>query len=451
MRVRSLRARLLAAAGVSILLALTLAGLGLVTLFERHVERRVDDELATYLRQLVGRVELDDEGRIHITRELMDVRFDEPLSGLYWQVQDDDRPTLLRSRSLWDEAMELPQDRLRLGDVHRHRLPGPADQTLLVQERQVILEPEGRARRLRVAVALDRGEIEAAREAFAGDMLPYFLMLAAALLIGAWLQVRVGLSPLEQLRKGVLAIRGGHTRHLEGDYPHEVTPLVDGINELLEARDHSVERARAWTADLAHGLKTPLAALGADAQRLRDAGHGRMADDLDQLSETMRRRVDRELIRARLRSAGPAGSGHSDVVQAVAGVARTLQRTPRGSALRWLVDLPREARVTMDREDLMELVGNLLDNAVKWAHGSVRVRVEAGPAVRVAIADDGPGVPREHLERLGNRGLRLDEQTQGHGLGLAIARDIVVAYGVEMSFSRADLGGLEVYLKLRGG
>lgn len=451
MRVRSLRARLLAAAGVSILLALTLAGFGLVTLFEGHVERRVDRELATYLHQLVGRVELDGTGRIHITRELMDVRFDEPLSGLYWQVQDDERPTLLRSRSLWDETIALPRDRLSLGEVHRHRLPGPAGQTLLVRERQVVLEPDGRGRRLRVAVALDRGEVETARDAFAADMLPYLLVLAAALMTGTWLQVRVGLSPLEQLRKGVLAIRGGRTRQLQGGYPLEVTPLVDGINELLEARDRSVERARAWTADLAHGLKTPLAALGADAQRLRDAGHGRMADDLDQLSETMRRRVDRELIRARLRSAGPAGSGRSDVVRAVEGVARTLQRTPRGAELQWLMGLPREVPVAMDREDLMELVGNLLDNAVKWAHDSVRVRVEAGPAVRVRIGDDGPGVPREHLERLGDRGLRLDEQTQGHGLGLAIARDIVTAYGADMAFSRADLGGLEVYLTLPRG
>lgn len=449
MSIRSLRFRLFSAAAVSTLLALILAGVSLVALFEYHVERRLDAELETYLRQLIGRIELDTAGRVHVTSGLADPRFEEPLSGLYWQVQDDVRPTLLRSRSLWDAVIELPKDELSIGDVHRHNLPGPAGQPLMVRERQIILLPETLARRLRIAVARDRSDLEAARHAFAADMLPYFALLAAFLMAATWFQVRTGLAPLELVRRGVLAIRAGDERRLPDGYPDEVMPLVEEINELMEARDRTVEKARAWTADLAHGLKTPLSALGADAQRLRDAGQVQIADDLDQLAQAMRRRVDRELIRARLRSAGPAAPRQADMVRAVNRVVGTLKRTPAGEPLAWRIELPDRVFVAMRDDDLTELLGNLLDNAGKWAATSVRVSATDGDAVCVLIEDDGPGVPDNLLERLGHRGLRLDEQTQGHGLGLAIVRDIVDAYDGTLTFFRSPLGGLGVKVQFR--
>ena len=156
MRIRSLRFRLLAAAAVSVSLALIAAAFGLVILFEHHVERRLDQELETDLRQLIARIELDSDGRIHISSELADPRFEEPLSGWYWQIQDDEHLTLLRSRSLWDTKLDLPQDQLNLGVVHRHVLVGPVAQSLMVREQQVIMHPQTEARRLQVAVAMDR-------------------------------------------------------------------------------------------------------------------------------------------------------------------------------------------------------------------------------------------------------------------------------------------------------
>jgi signal transduction histidine kinase len=446
----SLRSRLLSLAAVSTLIALVLAGIGLVALFENHLERRLDAELETYLNHLIGHTDIDPQGRVQIRERLADPRFAEPLSGLYWQIQDDERPTLLRSRSLWDNVIELPKDQLKLGEVHRHVLPGPGEQELLVRERQVIILPETLARRLRVAVARDRSDLDAARHAFATDMLPYFALLALFLLAASWIQVRGGLAPLELVRRGVLAIRGGGTHRLSGAYPDEVMPLVDEINELLQARDATIERARAWTADLAHGLKTPLSALGADAQRLRDAGQTAMADDLDELAQAMRRRVDRELIRARLRSAGAAGPHRADLPQAVERVLKTLARTPRGEAVHWITDMPDRARVAMRDDDLTELLGNLLDNAGKWAGSTVRVRVAHDDGVTLCIEDDGPGVPEHQLARLGERGVRLDQQTHGYGLGLAIAQDIVEAYGGSMGFERSVLGGLAVNVRFRG-
>ena len=227
-------------------------------------------------------------------------------------------------------------------------------------------------------------------------------------------------------------------------------PLVDEINELLDARDRTVEDARAWTADLAHGLKTPLTALGADAQRLRDRGDDAMADDLEQLAEGMRRRVDRELIRARLRSESSGRPKQADLVKTLRGLVKTLRRTPAGEAVNWDLELPARAEVQLAPEDLAELLGNLLDNAAKWARNRVRVRVDVDPGLQwhVRIEDDGPGVAAEQRDRLGQRGLRLDEQTTGSGLGLAIARDIVAAYRAELEFGISEPGGLAVTLAL---
>ena len=450
MKLRSLRVRLLVAAAFTISVALVVAGFGLVTLFEHHVERRLDSQLETYLTELIGRIEPDGEGGIKLTRELGDPRFDEPLSGLYWQIQDDEHRTLIRSRSLWDWILSLPRDQLSLGVVHRHELPGPADQSLLVREQQIIVLPQTEAWRLRVAVAVDHSDLIAARKGFSKDLLPYLILLAAALLLATWFQVRMGLSPLDRIRRGVAAVRSGKSSRLAEPSLDEVQPLVDEINELLDARDRTVEDARAWTADLAHGLKTPLTALGADAQRLRDRGDDAMADDLEQLAEGMRRRVDRELIRARLRSESSGRPKQADLVKTLRGLVKTLRRTPAGEAVNWDLELPARGEVQLAPEDLAELLGNLLDNAAKWARNRVRVRVGVDPGLQwhVRIEDDGPGVAAEQRDRLGQRGLRLDEQTTGSGLGLAIARDIVAAYRAELEFGISELGGLAVTLAL---
>lgn len=450
MRIHSLRFRLLAAAAVSVSLALIAAAFGLVLLFEHHVERRLDHELETDLRQLIARIELDADGRIHISSELSDPRFEEPISGWYWQIQDDKRLMLLRSRSLWDAKLDLPKDQLDLGVVHRHVLVGPVDQSLMVREQQVIMHPQAEARRLRVAVAMDRSELLTARQAFSADMLPYLALLALALMGATWVYVRMGLSPLDHVRQGVLAISSGDAQRLTDEFPDEVMPLVDEINELLMARDDAVERARAWTADLAHGLKTPLTALGADAQQLRNTGHTDMAENLDQLAQSMRRRVDRELIRARLRTAGVLVPRHTDMVAAAKGVIATLVRTPLGSRLSWHTELPESLEVGMARDDLTELLGNLMDNASKWARDQVWISVEQDDGVSIVIEDDGPGVPDSELTSLVKRGVRLDEQTAGSGLGLAIARDILDAYDGQLSFSRSKLGGLAVSVQLKG-
>jgi len=446
---RSLRFRLLVAAVISVSAALVIAGISLVLMFERHVERRIGSELDTYLNQITATVSVTTNERIAFTHNLADPRFNQPLSGLYWQIQDEDRPTLHRSRSLWDNVIELPDDKLTPGAVHGHLLPGPAGQALIVRERQIFFQANNGERRIRIAVAVNEQTLVEARNAFAADMLPYLVVMASVLLLAAWIQVRIGLAPLDAVRRGVTEIRSGAKRRLERLYPDEVMPLVDEMNGLLEAQEQTIERARAWTADLAHGLKTPLMVLTADSQRLREEGHTSIADNLDQLAETMRRRVDRELIRARVRSGIERKRMHADTADAVNGVVRTLKRSPRGAILRWLLDVPNGADAAILPEDLTELLGNILENATKWANKAVSVSVTKGnKTISIRVEDDGPGVPEDLLNTLGQRGVRLDEQKQGTGLGLAIARDVSEAYDGTLSFDPSPMGGLAVTVQI---
>jgi signal transduction histidine kinase len=445
---RSLRARLWIGAALSITLALAVAGLGLLTLFERHVERRIGEELRAQLNQLAAAVTVTPEGELQLAREPADPRFGQPLSGLYWQIDGATGPGLLRSRSLWDDVVELSDDDLDPGTVHAHEVMGPDAQRLLVRERRIRLQGSDGLTSLRLMVGMDRAELMTARDAFAADMLPYLALIALVLGLATFVQIQTGLAPLDAVRRGLGEIRTGRTRRLGEAYPDEVMPLVGEVNALLEAREQAIERARAWTADLAHGLKTPLGALVADAQRLREQGNAPLADDLEHLAMGMRRRVERELVRARLRSGADIHQAGADVLETIHRLLRTLQRTPDGARLAWRLVAPEQARAAVIADDLLELMGNLLENAAKWARTQVDIRVTGGDRIEISIEDDGPGVPVEQIPRLGERGLRLDERREGSGLGLAIARDVVDAYGGAIRFEPAKQGGLSVRIQL---
>ena len=446
----SLRFRLLSASALSISSALFVAFFLLVNLFENHVERRFHKELEIHLHQLIAKLEVGEDNRIHLMGELADPRFNEPLSGLYWQVQDSKRPTLFRSQSLWDGIIELPRDILLPGRVHEHRLAGPKGEVLLVLERQIVLlSNQQNAHHLRVATAIDIKELSIVSQRFAKEIFPYLAALAILLILAAWIQVRMGLSPLDKIRRGVLDIRSGNSHRLHEKYPDEVMPLIDEINELLHSRDATVNKAKAWTADLSHGLKTPLSALMTDAQRVREQGHTAIAEDLEHLAKTMRARVDRELIRARLHSTASLANEKCNVVIVFNKIIKTLKRTPYGENKLWIINAPDEAMVNIQVDDLTELLGNLLDNAGKWANKNINITVKVGAKISIIIEDDGPGVAMEHFSSLGQRGLRLDEKVKGSGLGLAIVSDIIDAYAGEISYTISHMGGLCIKIVLK--
>ncbi|TDQ82355.1 signal transduction histidine kinase [Dongia mobilis] len=454
MKRRSLRLRLLLAAAISISLALVLAGFGLVALFDRHVTRRVDAELHTFLNQIVAALEFTADGRAEMRRPLADPRFQQPYGGLYWQIVDPASGDMQRSRSLWDVALDLPPAAAEPGRPQIYDLAGPNGTTLRVYERRLTFE-RGAGQELRFAIAMEEGEIALARREFAAEIGPALVLLALVLTAAFWVQVNIGLKPLEAMRRAVQAVRTGQAQRLDAEMPDEIQPLVTEVNELLNAQEENVARARARAGDLAHGLKTPLTVLANDARKLRESGQGEIAGEIEQLVARMRRHVDHELARVRL--AAHAGtrrpardSGRADLLRAVTGLAEALKRSPKGETLTWELAFEAPAMVAIDPHDLTELLGNLMDNAMKWAREMVRVETAGnGAEVVIRILDDGPGVPPAALAALGERGLRLDEQVAGTGIGLAIARELLDAYGGSLILANRLEGGFSAEVRLR--
>jgi len=437
----SLRLRLIIGGMAAILLALTIAGGGLVHLFKRHVARTIADDLNLHLSQILAALDVNPDGTLVLTRKPGDPRFEVPLSGLYWQVSDD-HDQLLRSRSLWDATLPIAMDALSPGEEHRHVLPGPGRDKVLAAERSVVLTVGDRKMPVRVAVAASLAGVSKAAEAFTRDLAIALAILGAVLTGATILQVSLGLRPLDRLRRGVADIRAGRIVHLPTAVPPEVKPLVEEMNALVESQEREIERSRGRAADLAHGLKTPLAALTADARRLRERGESAIADDIETVVAAMGRHVDRQLARARARGvAGRSASRPTDLAPLVGSLISTLTRTPDGARVVFDARIPPDFAVPMDRTDLAEVLGNLLENAAR--HAATRVAISAGPGVSITVEDDGLGIAPEVRRAVIERGVRLDERKGGAGLGLAIVQDVLDAYGWRLRLDgSASLGGV---------
>jgi signal transduction histidine kinase len=269
----------------------------------------------------------------------------------------------------------------------------------------------------------------------------------ACLLIGAS-QFRAAVAPLQQLRSRLAAVRDGRARLVDGAYPDEVSPLVADLNTLLDHRETTVRRAIAKAGDLAHGLKTPLSVLAQDADRAAAAGQPDLAASIGLQVETMRRQVDYHLAHARAAASGAMPGARCEVAESAHGLARTLRRL-RGERVAIDVEVPPGCIVRAERADLDEMLGNLLDNACKWARSRVRVgSALADTSVVLTVDDDGPGLDPALRERVLQRGVRADEASPGTGIGLAIVRDLAELYGGRIALERSPSGGLRAELRL---
>ena len=298
---------------------------------------------------------------------------------------------------------------------------------------------------VRVAVAVDLARLTAARSAFASDLVVALGILGLVLAAATSVQVGLGLRPLDWLRRGVAEIRSGQGRHLASQVPDEVKPLVDEVNALLDARERDIARSRHRAADLAHALKTPLAALVADGERLRQKGEATIAADIESAVDTMRRHVDRELARARLRGGGDLQrGGGTPVAPLVRSLIATLSRTVAGERVIYQTAIADDICAPLDRTDLAEVLGNLLENATQHARTRVRVVAQAaGGGLAIMVEDDGPGIAEGLRPAALARGGRLDERADGTGLGLAIVQDVLDAYGWTLQLDNSALGGLK--------
>ena len=281
-------------------------------------------------------------------------------------------------------------------------------------------------------------------------------VLAILTAIAGFAVVRSGLAPLDELRRRLRAIQGGAERRLQGRYPSEVQPLVDDMNALLGHQEQAVQRALAKAGDLAHGLKTPLAVMSQDAQRAAAAGQSDLATALSEQIERMRRQIEYHLAHARAAASGANAGVRCSIAASAEPLARTLLRLYAGRGIAIDVRVPPDHEVRCQREDLDEMLGNLLDNACKWATSRVVIASmilppEGGshePAVTITVDDDGPGLPETMREAVLQRGVRVDEAAPGSGLGLAIVRDLAELYGGSISLDDSPLGGLRARLSL---
>jgi signal transduction histidine kinase len=275
------------------------------------------------------------------------------------------------------------------------------------------------------------------------------IVFATVCLVGGISMVRHGLSPFNDLRERLAGVRDGRVRRVDGRYPTEVQPLVDDLNALLELRDQAVKRAIAKAGDLAHALKTPLAVLAHEAEAADRAGQTELAGVMRQQVERMRRQVDYHLAHARAAAAGAAPGAHCLVLESAEGLARTLLRLHAGRGLAIDVSVNPAHAVRAGREDLDEMLGNLLDNACKWARSRITVTsASVASAILITVDDDGPGLEASMRDAVLQRGVRADEAAPGSGLGLAIVRDLVELYGGSIALGPSSTGGLQARLQL---
>jgi signal transduction histidine kinase len=444
----SLRFRLLATTLVWIVASIVVAGWGLGSLFRSHVEAQFNAELVTHLDQLTAHLVLDGQGRPTLSVPLSDPRFNRPFGGLYWQIDRVAGPAIppiegaLRSRSLWDQVLAVPADVPLDGEIHRHRIGGPQETSLGAVERTVRIDDVS----LRLIAAADEGLMIEPVARFNGALWLALGALGLGLAFAALLQVVVGLAPLRQLRLALGRVRDGGTRQLEGSFPTEIKPLVDEFNSVLTQNAEVVERARTQAGNLAHALKTPLSVL-ANASRGQD-------DDLARLVvgqiETAQKQVDYHLARAQAAAAVHMPGARTPVKSTLEGLVRTMQRIYAERRLALIVQ-PMVSGLMFrgEEQDLQEMLGNLLDNASKWAATRVEIhaRVE-GDRLDIRIDDDGPGIAPGQREAMIRRGARADEQVPGTGLGLAIVDDVAHLYGGQLTLSESPLGGLQARLTL---
>lgn len=450
MKSRSLVVRLGALAATLIVLALTLAGLGLATIFDRELDRRAESELTQIVKVLAGQVSLDRTGAPVGELTLPDPRFAEPYSGLYWQVTAP-AGKHARSRSLWDSELAVPADPTD-GERRTIDLSGPNGSSLIAVTQTIAVskgDAEGEAETpVQVTAALDRNDLASAQRSFRNLLVPSLVALALCLSLAMWLFLRLALRPLQGLALGLQQIHLGQARNLPGVFPAEVQPVVDDLNRLITFQDAAADKARAQASDLAHGLKTPLAVLDALSRQAEGEGRTELSGAINEQTGLMQQQVNRALARARARLVPTLGKASTPVAPLAEKLTGALRRLPSERPLDWDIAIAPHAVFAGDSADFMEMLGNVLDNARKWAHGRIGFTAAmTGGATVFTVEDDGPGLPAEQAAQI-ERGRRWDETTPGTGFGLAITRDLVESYGGTMALDRSPLGGLRVILSI---
>ncbi|WP_407938160.1 sensor histidine kinase [Novosphingobium malaysiense] len=434
------RMMLVAAGWISILLLV--GGLALDHTLTGLVTRNFDEQLGYMLTGMIGSAEIGPDGEVFFIRPLGDQRFLEPNSGLYWQIRGkghEDFP----SRSLWDRSLDVPEDHFD-AKPHVYDSDQFAGEPLRVMERSIILP--GSDTRWMFTVAASRKDLDEQIQMIRSILIYSFVALGVGLMLMAGLQTWYGLYPLRHVRRAIQKLRTTGAARVTEPLPQEVEPLVDELNALLAHTERQAEEARTHAGNLAHALKTPLTVL----MNAATAKAPNLSDTVIREAAVMRRQVDHHLARARAVGRRAAGMSRAEVWPSLEAVLRAVERLYEQT--RFDLDGNHDVSVALEKQDLEEILGNLIENAAKYGGGSVFVTVDAGDDPRyceIWVEDDGMGIPEADRVRIFDRGARLDTEKPGTGLGLAIVRDVVEIYGGRVQLDESeDLGGLLVKLKL---
>ena len=450
MRTGSLRLRLLAGTLAWMLLAIALVGWGLRALFQDHVTQQLQAQLVMQLDHLSASVDWVPPGRISVSAMAADPRLVQPLSGLYWQIDQlgtAPQAGVARSRSLWDQVLRLPEvppsypasgySVVTLRDAQGHELLAVARPLQL---------PEDDAPPLRLVVAGDKTLLAEPLQRFTHMLLVALGLLALGLAMAIAVQLQLALQPLKLLRARLAGVRSGAAGQLEGNFPNELQPLVNEFNHVLQENADLVQRARTQAGNLAHAVHTPLSIL-ANAAAREDTP---LAQLVQEQVSTARRQVDYHLARARAAAAVRATGLHTPVLPPVQALLRTMQRLHAERALSFeLAPQAQGVAFRGEEQDLYELLGNLIDNAGKSARQRVVVDVQLSQGqLCLTVDDDGPGIPEAERQHMFERGVQLDEQRPGSGLGLDIVRALAETYGGSVQALPSPLGGARLRLCL---
>jgi signal transduction histidine kinase len=456
MRRNSLATRLFVSASAWVVVILTITGFVLSSVYRDATERAFDRRLNLYLRTLIAEVATPDEPPDRQFQSLGEPLFELPLSGWYWQITrtDSDKADVRASRSLWDKKLPKLEDRgveLSAAGIRVAYVDGPEGQSLRMVERPVDLGSDGK---FLVSVAGDASEIFDETRSFDYYLGGTFTALGIVLLLTTIFQVRFGLAPLKRISESIADIRSGRAERLEGVFPVEIAPLARETNALIDANREIVERARTHVGNLAHAIKTPLSVIVNEA-----ATHGQQdpfAHKVLEQADVMRDQVAHHLERARIAARVTIVGTVTEVAPSIEALQRTMEKIHRDRGVAIEVKADPKAKFRGERQDLEEMVGNLVDNACKWASSRVFIEVlverpsEPGgaPHLRILVDDDGRGLSAAERVQVSRRGQRLDESKPGSGLGLSIVIDLAALYGGSLALGSAPIGGLRAELVL---
>lgn len=460
MKLNSLSARLFTAAALWALVVLPITAFVLISVYRGAVERNFDARLNVYLTDLVADLAAAGTDPAAKSPSLTDPLFTLPFSGWYWQITPlgASKEPFQASDSLLDQRLPLPSHSGIASDqnqIRRAYIDGPEQQRLRILEREITLGQAGNAgSQFSFAVTGAAAEIEQTIGEFRTLLVVALTILGVGLVLVTYFQVRFGLRPLRAIGRGLAAIRSGDAEQLEGDLPMEIVPLQSELNALIQSNRAIVERARTHVGNLAHALKTPLSVITNEAAGKRTP----FARKVSEQAELMRDQVAHHLNRASMAARSGVIGARTEVDPAVSALVRALQRIYVERNLVIEFTCPQGTMFRGEKHDFEEMIGNLLDNACKWAKHRIELNVErqtgpgnaASQSIVITVDDDGPGLLEKQRASAIQRGRKLDETKPGSGLGLSIVADLAGLYNGTLTLEKSSSGGLRVLLRLPG-